>query len=184
MGHMKPEIVGPTDWWEVDTHEGTFFVQAEFVGLKKEDVELEKLKDYVDVADVGHIIDWELKRGYGARMSAPGYLDCTDWTVFDTVGEAREHLVDDYGLCPLCLGDDCTEDTWGISCVACVASLTTEEFSNSLDRVLEGVSAKSLMDIPGICEAMSKHYNDEVVQDAYDRKVADHESKITKERSR
>lgn len=30
--------------------------------------------------------------GYGARLSANGYLDCTDWYVFDTEAEAEEHL--------------------------------------------------------------------------------------------
>lgn len=35
--------------------------------------------------------------GYGARLSAPGYMDCTSWSVFDTEGEARESLEDQYG---------------------------------------------------------------------------------------
>lgn len=34
--------------------------------------------------------------GYGARLSAPGYLDRTDWTVFDTVQEAAQDLIDTY----------------------------------------------------------------------------------------
>ncbi|SRR6266550_4100427 len=35
---------------------------------------------------------WENIKGYGARLSAPGYLDCTEWTVFDTSEEAEEYL--------------------------------------------------------------------------------------------
>ena len=33
--------------------------------------------------------------GYGARYSAPGYLDCTEWTVFDTEAEAMRFLAED-----------------------------------------------------------------------------------------
>lgn len=28
-------------------------------------------------------------KGYGVRESAPGYLDCTEWEVFDTLKEAE-----------------------------------------------------------------------------------------------
>lgn len=30
-------------------------------------------------------------------MSAPGYMDCTEWAVFDTVAEANEYLNEMYG---------------------------------------------------------------------------------------
>ena len=32
----------------------------------------------------------------GARLSAPGYLDCTEWSVFDTEQEAEEYLDENY----------------------------------------------------------------------------------------
>lgn len=35
--------------------------------------------------------------GYGAQLCAPGYLDCTEWAVFDTKEEAKEYLLDMYG---------------------------------------------------------------------------------------
>lgn len=31
----------------------------------------------------------EYREGYGVRESAPGYLDCTEWEVFDTLAEAE-----------------------------------------------------------------------------------------------
>jgi hypothetical protein len=34
----------------------------------------------------------EIVTGFGARLSAPGYLDCTDWAVFDTIAEAEAYL--------------------------------------------------------------------------------------------
>lgn len=36
-------------------------------------------------------------KGYGARLSASGYLDCTEWSVFKTKREAIEHLLEIYG---------------------------------------------------------------------------------------
>jgi hypothetical protein len=33
-----------------------------------------------------------------ARLSAPGFLDCTDWSgPFQSVEEAAQHLIDTYG---------------------------------------------------------------------------------------
>lgn len=40
----------------------------------------------------------EKRQGFGARLSAPGYMDCTPWTVFDTEKEAREYLADLEGV--------------------------------------------------------------------------------------
>lgn len=40
--------------------------------------------------------------GWGARLSAPGYMDCTDWIgPFSTEQEAVEELYEMYGECPL-----------------------------------------------------------------------------------
>jgi len=42
-----------------------------------------------------HVIIDETE-GYGARLSAPGYLDCTDWVIFDTEQEAIDYLAETY----------------------------------------------------------------------------------------
>jgi len=34
---------------------------------------------------------------YGARLSAPGYLDSTEWTVHSSEAEAEEYLAETYG---------------------------------------------------------------------------------------
>jgi len=36
-------------------------------------------------------------RGWGARLSAPGYMDCTEWVVFDSEQEARDYLKETFG---------------------------------------------------------------------------------------
>jgi hypothetical protein len=38
----------------------------------------------------------KLVKGWGARLSAAGYLDCTEWSVFDTEEEAKRYLRDEY----------------------------------------------------------------------------------------
>ena len=40
--------------------------------------------------------EYEVVTGYGARLSASGYLDCTDWTVHDTIKEAIDSLIEMY----------------------------------------------------------------------------------------
>lgn len=53
--------------------------------------------DCFDIGDwmkVGESFEVTKVEGFGARMSAPGYMDCTDWCVFDTEMEAAAHLAD------------------------------------------------------------------------------------------
>ena len=81
---MQPQITESMTWFQVDTPEGIFTYPSDF---GKEDVAREW--------DVG-TEEIEEVEGHGARLSAPGYLDCTEWAIFDTVEEAREYLVDTY----------------------------------------------------------------------------------------
>lgn len=37
------------------------------------------------------ITEAKIVKGYGVRLTMPGYLDATDWEVFDNLSEAREH---------------------------------------------------------------------------------------------
>jgi hypothetical protein len=38
-----------------------------------------------------------------ARLSAPGYLDCTDWLgPFDTIEQSRAAIVEVFNVCPWC----------------------------------------------------------------------------------
>ena len=51
--------------------------------------------------DDGHIVVGEIvatRKGIGARLSASGYLDCTDWTIHDTEKEAREFIRETYDV--------------------------------------------------------------------------------------
>lgn len=47
-------------------------------------------------------------RGYGACLSADGYLDATEWTVHATPADAARYLIDTYyddGVCDTCYAD-------------------------------------------------------------------------------
>jgi len=103
MAFMEQEVV-EDDWLEVETEVGGHCIPADLVGDPDEnwDDETESYDpDYV--ADVLQYVEGKRvqeirkRHGFGARLSAPGYLDCTEWTVFDTEQEALDYLVETYG---------------------------------------------------------------------------------------
>lgn len=52
------------------------------------------LADYCENKEAWKI---DLVEGYGARLQMPGYLDCTEWAVFETEKEAEDYLEEMYG---------------------------------------------------------------------------------------
>ena len=86
MSFMKPQVY-QGEFWKVETSGGTYFFPTDIIGE-------DDLKDCVE----NEIIETEVIVGYGARLSAPGYMDCTDWTVHETEEEAKEYLKDMYDL--------------------------------------------------------------------------------------
>lgn len=105
MSFMQPQVCRRT-WIEVDTPDGTIvlpgdlFTSAGIAMLHKasiNDVSIAGplLKDYIpcDIDDVEAI---EVKEGWGARLSAPGYMDCTEWSVYETEKKAWTVLIDEY----------------------------------------------------------------------------------------
>lgn len=51
--------------------------------------------DYIPCT-VDDVTEISQRTGYGARLSASGYMDCTDWCVFETEAEAIDYLIDTY----------------------------------------------------------------------------------------
>lgn len=76
-------------WVIVDTTQGTVCIPQEYVG-KTTQPTAKDVADYID----GEFISAEIIDGYGARLSMPGYLDCTEWTVFETREAAKQHLAE------------------------------------------------------------------------------------------
>lgn len=78
-------------WVVINTTNGIVAIPQDFVG-KQCTFTASDVADYID----GEFISAELVDGYGARLSMPGYLDCTEWTVFDTEEAADQFLCDTY----------------------------------------------------------------------------------------
>lgn len=82
---MKP-IVTWGEWLIAETNCGTEVVPFEYIG----DLEnVDKIQEFVEGDE---IISVESAVGYGVRLSAPGYLDCTSWAFFEKLDEAETHI--------------------------------------------------------------------------------------------
>lgn len=84
-GFMCADITEETSWLKLDGSSGIVYALFEDVPAKN------RLFDFADFY-AGSLEDHEMVKGYGARLSAPGYLDCTSWAVFDTEQEAIDYL--------------------------------------------------------------------------------------------
>ena len=93
---MQPEIVYG-EWAILDGDCGIWIVPAEDAPETYTDEELDEI--YSQVSEGGsecHECTYE--EGFVARLSAPGYLDCTDWQgVYSSKEEALEELEEMYG---------------------------------------------------------------------------------------
>ena len=105
MAFMQRQVV-KGNWLRVETTQGTEFVSIADTSLFVRDshtlthpmtedekhAAITKIQQYTE----GEPQEWENSTGYGARLSAPGYLDCTPWNVFDTEQEAWDSLTESY----------------------------------------------------------------------------------------
>jgi len=114
MPHMIPEIVkdrfvcveGPmgTDYIPIDVW-AKQEVKKVLDSIAREQVEdtfTKWMKDYTENSEA-----WSLSlfHGWGARLSAPGYLDCTEWSVHDSEKDARKYIETFHEVCSFC-GED------------------------------------------------------------------------------
>ena len=115
MGHMQQQITEKQRGWKVETLDGTSYVpgdvepvpvwMADCAMLYSKDLgQLDilvfnhlasRLEQYVEGNNkITEITEIETGTWFFARLSAPGYLDCTEWCAFLTKKEAREYLRD------------------------------------------------------------------------------------------
>ena len=84
MPHMQHQVIYDT-FLEGETTEGTILLHPDVWDEKKH---------YILCAGER----WTKRRGWFARLSAPGYLDATDWAgPFKTAEEASDYLDEVYG---------------------------------------------------------------------------------------
>lgn len=109
MAFMQPEVT-EAQFFEVETRDGTEYVPADCArlpfrvvfsagGIFDEDSPefpalVRALTPYVEGRDISEV---RPRAGWLARMSAPGYMDCTDWTAHASEAEARAYLSETYG---------------------------------------------------------------------------------------
>jgi len=104
--HMKQQIF-EGKWVEVECIDGTWAIPAVLDGgegigsppcwkgdiVLNTDCRFAALALFYEIYCPGRtIISFEIKHGFGARLSASGYLDSTNWVLFDTVPEALVYL--------------------------------------------------------------------------------------------
>lgn len=87
---MKPEVI-TSSYASVETTRGTEFVLDFKRGATAGEVRGFLEGEPLDPEEVP-----EFKIATLARMSAPGYMDCTEWSAFSSDQEAYEYLIEHY----------------------------------------------------------------------------------------
>ena len=98
MSFMEAQITKATDWVYIDTVNGGYFVLSSGFEIPEDDWDARVKAANLLGLDPKDIIGVGMQYGYGARLSAPGFLDCTDWTVHVTYDEAVEYLRENYDI--------------------------------------------------------------------------------------
>ena len=102
MAHMRPEYATSLKWLVERPDGGSerFDELSDAYELIMHDTDIGNGESYVLIAE----------KGWWARLSASGYLDCTDWHgPFPGLEEARNCIVDTYDVHPD-TGEDLGED--------------------------------------------------------------------------
>lgn len=99
MPFMEAQLTEKQMWYELDGPRGTEWIPGEIVGdiilphYEAGDARIPvpfELQDYTENRELYRPA--ERIMGYGVRLSAPGYLDCTEWEVFTNFKEARKRF--------------------------------------------------------------------------------------------
>jgi len=94
MPFMQVQITERLPWIEIDSSGGSWVVmksilnKVEKAAIADESKWQETFEQYVEGSH--RILDIEEKIGYGVRTSAPGYMDATEWEVYEKAEEAVE----------------------------------------------------------------------------------------------
>ena len=96
MAFMQKQVEH-MECWQVETTCGTECVPSNLVGLN---INVDSLSQYTEGeihCDANGEFNGELVTGWFARLSAPGYMDCTAWSgPFKSEKEAMDYLCELY----------------------------------------------------------------------------------------
>lgn len=91
MAFMRPEVTNKQEWAEVETGAGTWWVPFDVLSTREAESakrgDFEPLLQYTEGRQV-YNDQSSIKKGYGVRLSAPGYMDSTSWEVYSSKKEA------------------------------------------------------------------------------------------------
>lgn len=93
MSFMEPEII-ETQWYIVETNIGTEIVPCDVAGIVET---CAGLADYLEGSPDEPGEAPEVESGWLWRLSAPGYMDCTDWCRADSREEAIRECLETFG---------------------------------------------------------------------------------------
>lgn len=97
MSHMEVEITHKQHWYKVSTDRGTWYVPDDVPTKSRDDIlnafgesensgTLDEMLTYIEGTEIIEAIT--IMYGYGVRLSAPGYLDCTGWDIYTNKRDA------------------------------------------------------------------------------------------------
>lgn len=99
MAFMEPVITSKIDWLSLDTNCGIYFVPLADANVNREQAlqcldndDKETIKELLVYTEGTELHEVEIIHGYGIRLSANGYMDCTDWGVYANKREAIKAL--------------------------------------------------------------------------------------------
>ena len=90
---VPADLIGGVSWMTPDVDYDTDCMEEDS-NLRNV---LDALEDFIE-SNIDDVTSVQLVEGYGARLSAPGYMDSTSWTVFKTREDAEEFLREEYDV--------------------------------------------------------------------------------------
>lgn len=123
MPFMQPQVTEKQKWIMVDGPEGTEYLPIDLwakqemqniiAEIQAEETNNKLILKLIEYTRNQTFFESKVIHGFGARLSAPGYMDCTDWCVFDTEKEARKYIEEMYEVCSYC-GEEFSFDDFEI----------------------------------------------------------------------
>jgi len=90
MAFMEPQLDGKCEWAEIETDNGTWYVPADVDDFRSRGRK-ERALQYTEGSTVHSV---KIRKGYGVRLSAAGYMDCTEWDFYTNYRAARRAFRD------------------------------------------------------------------------------------------
>lgn len=99
MAFMQEQVTRKLQWVEIDGPCGITCIPLDDVDanmLPEDEITPEQEKYWLQYYEGHKLYNVTVREGYGSRLSAPSYLDCTDWSVYDSPEEAVANLREMY----------------------------------------------------------------------------------------